>query len=341
MFTIVQCPLISPYLPTDDKEFDRHALPDAMDLDEANLGLGEGPSGLHRTVVSPGEMITSSKEFMRGHGTYVEDEQVVSSVTGTIERVNKLVSVKSLNSRSFFGTNNHEEETYTPEIGDLVIGRIVEVGPLRWRVEANARQDAVLMLSSVNLPGGVQRRKIESDALKMRDFLAEGDLLVAEVQAFFADGAMSLHTRSLKYGKLRNGLLISLAPRLIRRLKSHFHHLPPPCGPTGVDVILGLNGYVWVSTGTTIERREGGEGFDAEAVYSDKNDEISPESREAISMVANIIRSLAGYDVPLTDTLIAEAYAWATTSGTQGVLSGEEGRRMVASVTGVDVGISV
>ena len=65
MFTIVQCPLISPYLPTDDKEFDRHALPDAMDLDEANLGLGEGPSGLHRTVVSPGEMITSSKEFMR------------------------------------------------------------------------------------------------------------------------------------------------------------------------------------------------------------------------------------------------------------------------------------
>ena len=47
-------------------------------------------------------------------------------------------------------------DRYNPEVGDLVIGRIVEVGPLRWRVEANARQDAVLMLSSVNLPGGVQ-----------------------------------------------------------------------------------------------------------------------------------------------------------------------------------------
>ena len=35
----------------------------------------------------------------------------------------------------------------------------------------------------------------------MRTFFEEGDLLVAEVQAFFADGAMSLHTRSLKYGK--------------------------------------------------------------------------------------------------------------------------------------------
>ena len=36
---------------------------------------------------------------IRGHGTYVEEEQVVSSVTGTIQRVNKLISVKPLNSR--------------------------------------------------------------------------------------------------------------------------------------------------------------------------------------------------------------------------------------------------
>jgi exosome complex RNA-binding protein Rrp4 len=72
--------------------------------------------------------------------------------------------------------------------------------------------------------------------------------------------------------QLRNGHLLTLPPRLIRRLKSHFHHLPPPCGPTGVDIILGLNGFVWVSSGTVEERREGGEGFGAEGVYSDKND---------------------------------------------------------------------
>lgn len=48
-----------------------------------------------------------------------------------------------------------------------------------------------------------QRRKLESDELQMRNFFEEGDLLVAEVQAFFADGAMSIHTRSLKYGKVR------------------------------------------------------------------------------------------------------------------------------------------
>lgn len=89
---------------------------------------------------------------------------------------------------------------------------------------------------------------------------------------------MSLHTRSLKYGKLRNGMLLTFPPRLIRRLKSHFVHLPPPCGPAGVDVILGMNGFVWVSLGTKQESREGGEGFDAEGVYRNDNDVSSLSS---------------------------------------------------------------
>ena len=54
---------------------------------------------------------------------------------------------------------------------------------------------------------GQQRRKLESDELQMRQFFEEGDLLVAEAQAFFADGAMSLHTRSLTYGKVPGPVL--------------------------------------------------------------------------------------------------------------------------------------
>lgn len=132
---------------------------------------------------------------------------------------------------------------------------------------------------------------------------------MAEVQAFFSDGAMSLHTRSLKYGKLRNGMLLTLTPRLIRRLKSHFVHLPAPCGPHGVDVILGLNGYVWVSLGSK-QAREGAEGLESEGVYRNDNDAMDAEDRAAITDVANVISMLAAHDVPLSDTLIAEGYAW-------------------------------
>ena len=89
------------------------------------------------------------------------------------------------------------------------------------------------MLSSINLPGGVQRRKLESDELQMRTFFQEGDLLVAEVQAFFGDGAMSLHTRSLKYGKVRL-VPCSLVPPLQPR------HALSPCPRLSPDAHLPL-----------------------------------------------------------------------------------------------------
>lgn len=44
--------------------------------------------------------------------------------------------------------------------------------------------------------------------------------------------------------KLENGQLVSVPPVLIRRLKQHMVSLPD----TGVDVILGTNGNVWISS---------------------------------------------------------------------------------------------
>ena len=66
--------------------------------------------------------------------------------------------------------------------------------------------------------------------------------------------------------QLRNGQLVVVPPFLVRRLKSHF--LTLPCG---VDLILGLNGYIWISKHVK-ENEQGEEGFDAEAVYSNVND---------------------------------------------------------------------
>ena len=100
----------------------------------------------------------------------------------------------------------------------------------------------------------------------MRNFFMEGDLVVAEVQSFFMDGAYSIHTRSLKYGKLRNGSFVSVAPALVQRCKSHFHSLA-----CGVDLILGLNGYIWVSAHVTQNLDE----IDTEQVYSNKNKVLS------------------------------------------------------------------
>jgi exosome complex component RRP4 len=85
--------------------------------------------------------------LLRGHGTYMQDDCLYSSVAGVVERVNQLISVRPLKSR------------YHGEIGDVVIGRVTEVSQKRWKLDTNARLDSVLLLQSVNLPGGELVRK--------------------------------------------------------------------------------------------------------------------------------------------------------------------------------------
>ncbi len=182
-------------------------------------------------VVLPGQPIMAEPDCLKGHGTLQRsDGSLVATVAGVVERVNKLVTVKPLRSR------------YVGEVGDVVVCRITEVGTKRWKADVCGRQHAVLMLSSINLPGGEQRRRTAEDQLNMRQFYVEGDLVSAEVQAHFHDGSMSIHTRSLKYGKLSGGVLVSAAPALMKRLKQHFHLFE-----FGVHAIFGMNGYVWLS----------------------------------------------------------------------------------------------
>ncbi|KTW29486.1 exosome non-catalytic core subunit RRP4 [Pneumocystis jirovecii RU7] len=249
-------------------------------------------------VVTPGEFITNDPQFMRGHGTYVRDKNTVyASVVGTVQRVNKLISVKPLKSR------------YLPEIGDLVIGRIVKVGNKRWKVDIGSKQDAILMLSSINLPGGILRRKSETDVLKMRTFFSEGDLLVAEVQTFFSDGSISLHTRSLKYGKLRNGSFVQVPSNLIVRSNVHSY-----CLPNGTDVIFGTNGYIWVRKHVEMSSEKSGvsitrlEEEASETIYSDINDDIEPYLFHEIARVCNIIKALAACKVTINEKMILLGY---------------------------------
>lgn len=184
---------------------------------------------MNSSLVTPGQLLSSESGFMRGHGTYEESGCIFSSVFGATERLGKLISVKA------------SGICYQGLIGDVVIGMVSELGVKRWKININSSQDASLLLSSINLPGGVQRRKSELDELRMREFYKEGDLLCAEVQTIFQDGAIGIHTRSQKYGKLVNGVLIRVSPKLIRRARTQFIYPNPH-----VEIIIGINGNIWI-----------------------------------------------------------------------------------------------
>lgn len=59
-----------------------------------------------------------------------------------------------------------------------------------------------MIVIPINIFLPLQRRRSVEDEQMMRIYLQEGDLISAEVQSVFSDGSLSLHTRSLKYGKV-------------------------------------------------------------------------------------------------------------------------------------------
>ncbi len=278
----------------------------------------------------------------RGHGTFISPSSstIKSTVAGTIQKTNKLLSVRPLRAR------------YTPEIGDLVVGRIVEVQSRRWRVDVSAPLLAALPLSSINLPGGILRKRTAVDELNIRTFFTEGDLLVAEVQSIYQDGSASLHTRSLKYGKLRNGYFMAVSGAGgggagVVRSRRQIWTVNTANGGGEVDVVLGVNGYIWIAKHVEPELK----GKDvsitrleesvSSLIYSSQNDEIGPETRREMARLAGCIRALTEASVRVDEDLVMKAYDASLEtdiedqgSGKSGYLGGPSGKRVVDIVLG-------
>ena len=159
----------------------------------------------------------------------------------------------------------------------------------------------------------------------MRQYFQEGDLLVAEVQQIGSqDGAATLHTRSLKYGKLRNGVFLAVAGSGggggVVRSRRQVWTMNTAHGGGEVDVAMGVNGYIWLSKHVdaaiaNAEHSRGGmisiSNLDeavSSLIYSSQNDEIRAATRREIARLAECIRILADSGVKVDEETVMKAY---------------------------------
>ncbi|KAK0708386.1 hypothetical protein B0H67DRAFT_603381 [Lasiosphaeris hirsuta] len=333
---------------SDDSDSDASSDNGAADLEgDIPMASSRRKEDKSYSIVTPGEVITDDPQWMRGHGTFVSPSTsaIVSSVAGTITRTNKLLSVRPLRAR------------YTPEVGDLVVGRIVEVQAKRWRVDVGASQLASLPLSAINLPGGILRKRTETDELQIRTFFAEGDLLVAEVQQLFSDGGAVLHTRSLKYGKLRNGVFVAVSGMGggsgVVRSRRQVWTMEAANGAGPLDIVLGVNGFVWISKhvetpeALIAETKSATTGITnleesvSTTMYSSQNDRIGVETMREISRIRGVVTALVENGLRVDEDMLVRGYHEAVEMAMLGegpddiYLGGERGEQLAAALTGV------
>ena len=177
-----------------------------------------------REIITPGEIIVSGDEYLPGEGTRREGNDVVASRFGLAELSGRLVKIIPLSG------------TYYPRVGNVVIGRVVDVTFNGWLIDINAPYSSFLSLSEYP-------KYIKTD---LTEFLDIGDMVACKVIGVKTKG-VDLTVRARGFGKLENGITIQInsnkVPRIIGKEGSMINLIKQE---TNCEIVVGQNGIVWI-----------------------------------------------------------------------------------------------
>lgn len=182
-----------------------------------------------KQLVTPGDLLAEG-DFNTGDNTYQEDKRIYASRIGLANFVGKNVYVVAL------------KGCYIPTVGDLVVGKVIEIRLGAWIIDINAPYVGVLFSSEA------ADRPFNSKRDDMLSLFNVGDLILAKVISFDRTRDPTLTIREAGLGKITRGHVIKITPakvpRLIGRRGSMINMLKRE---TNCYITIGKNGLVLVS----------------------------------------------------------------------------------------------
>jgi len=190
-----------------------------------------------RQLVVPGDLLAEG-EYGTGDNTFKEDDKIYATRVGLVNLEDQTIYVVAL--KAF----------YIPSVGDIVIGKIVEVGLGAWMVDIDAPYLAVLRASDV-LDRPFNPRKDELPAI-----FDVNDLIIAKLVAYDRTHDPLLTVREPGLGKITRGQIVEITPtkipRIIGRKGSMISMIKKE---TGCQITIGQNGLILISGKTPEDER--------------------------------------------------------------------------------------
>ena len=180
-------------------------------------------------IVLPGDIVAEGNYRVSG-GVTKTDNRYVSLYLG-IFRIEKDGSLSVIPFKHI----------YIPEVGDIVVGKIRDVGVTSWLVDINSPYPAVLQLSEA------LSRPIDVTRVDLRQYLDIGDVIVARVIEFDYLRDPVLTIKESRLGRVTEGLLLEFQPFLVYKvLESRLKLIEEVKSKLKCDIIVGKNGRVVV-----------------------------------------------------------------------------------------------
>lgn len=180
-----------------------------------------------REIVIPGQELTKGMDFLPVGGCYREGEFIVSSFLGLISINKRLVKVIPLAGK------------YNPKVGDVVIGKVKDMGLHGWFLDINCAYDGVLLIREADefIDKG-------ADLTKYYDF---DDIVIAKIIKVNKLSNIDLTTKGQGLRKIKGGKIIEITPSKVPRVIGKQGSMVGLIKEkTNCKIVVGQNGRVWI-----------------------------------------------------------------------------------------------
>lgn len=182
----------------------------------------------NRDFVVPGDVLANGS-LRPGENTYRLHGKIFAARVGLVEYSRGGVSVIAL------------EANYEPRIGEIVIGKVVDIELGSWRVDIEGT-----FLALLNVTDSLD--KPFKPEMVLPDFFDLGDVIVAKLVSINRDGTPILSTLGPNLGRVEGGKLVRMTPSKIPRLIGKKGSMVNMIlKETDCQIIIGQNGIILVN----------------------------------------------------------------------------------------------
>lgn len=187
-----------------------------------------GLSVKEREIVIPGDILADGMDFLPGDNTYRRNNTVHAKILGLAGISGRVVKVTPLTG------------PYLPQVGDKIIGKVIDIMFSGWRVDTGTAYSAVMNVKDAST------RFIKKDE-DLSKILAIGDYVVAMITNVTSQNLIDLTMKEPGLYKIQGGRIIKInnqkVPRVIGKQGSMISLIKKY---TNCEITVGQNGLVWV-----------------------------------------------------------------------------------------------
>ncbi len=181
-----------------------------------------------KEVVVPGQVLAKGMEYLPSHGTYRKDENILANRLGVTVIDGKVIRTIPL------------AGVYMPKRNDIVIGKVIDVISMGWRVDINSPYSGLVPIKD----GTFEFVPKGADLTRYYDI---NDYFVGKITNVTTQNLIDVSIKGQGLHKLRGGRIVKVntnkVPRIIGKKGSMVSMIKQA---TGCRITVGQNGLVWL-----------------------------------------------------------------------------------------------